>query len=141
MIDLAKHAGESGDYVRLRDIAERQAISQDYLVQLAMGLKSANLIHSAPGVGGGYALTRSPAEISVLDVIEASIGPVNIVGCLAGEHICDRAPGCEARTIWGLANKQLVESFRGISLADINAGPEGTAPGGGLLQPLEVLDK
>ena len=70
--------------------------------------------------------SRPPAEISVLDVIEASIGPVNIVGCLAGEHLCDRAGNCEARNIWRLANQKLVDSFRDVTLADINAMPEST---------------
>lgn len=120
MIDLAEQGGDMDCYVRLKDIAERQRISRDYLVQLAIGLKNANLIRSAPGVGGGYALTRAPGEVSVLDVVEASIGRVNIVDCLGEESCCTHTETCSARIIWKIANDKLVESFRGVTLEDIH---------------------
>jgi len=107
-------------YVRIKDIAERQRISRDYLVQLAIGLKNADLIRSAPGVGGGYTLPRPPGQVSVLDVVEASIGRVHIVDCLGEEPGCDHTETCSARVIWKIANDKLVESFRGVTLADMH---------------------
>ena len=55
-------------------LAELHDVSATYLAKQLQALSRAGLVRSAQGQSGGYVLTRSPAEITVLDVVEAVDG-------------------------------------------------------------------
>ncbi len=74
LFDLALHYGQGP--VRSRDIAERQAIDENYLNQLLIQLRRAGLVQSLRGPQGGHLLARSPNEISLLEALQALEGPV-----------------------------------------------------------------
>jgi Rrf2 family protein len=46
-----------------------------FLLQVLRHLVTHNILHSTRGVDGGYSLKRAPAEISILQLIEAIDGP------------------------------------------------------------------
>ena len=52
-------------------ISEKLGISKIYLEQVFALLKKAEIVSSEKGAQGGYQLTRSPAKITALDVLEA----------------------------------------------------------------------
>lgn len=57
-----------------RDIAEAENIPGPYLDQILAALKRAGIVRSIRGVGGGYELARSPAQVTVGDVVRAFSG-------------------------------------------------------------------
>jgi Rrf2 family protein len=57
--------------VRIKAIAEAQGIPQRFLVQILLQLKTAGLVASVRGAGGGYQLARPPGAISLADVVNA----------------------------------------------------------------------
>ena len=121
MIDLADHHG-NGSPVILRDVADRQQISKRYLEQLATSLRDASLVSTSQGRGGGYALIRSPNEIWVSEIIEASIGQVNVVGCVSNPKVCSRSESCPSRRMWELLNNRINNVFESVTLADLCEG-------------------
>lgn len=64
-----------GEPVQIRSISERQAIPSRYLEQIFQRLRRAGLVASKRGPGGGYTLSRSPARITLREVVEAVEGP------------------------------------------------------------------
>jgi Rrf2 family transcriptional regulator, cysteine metabolism repressor len=74
MIDLAEHSG--GPHVKIREIAERQGIPREFLVQILLRLKSAGYVRSARGAAGGYQLAKEPEAISVAEVVRLLDGPL-----------------------------------------------------------------
>lgn len=74
MLDLAARFG-SGEPVRIRSIAERHGIPSRFLVQILLQLKGAGLVASTRGAAGGYRLLKSPAEISLGEVMAVIEGP------------------------------------------------------------------
>ena len=72
--DLAYNG--DGDPIQIRVICERQGIPARYLEQIFQRLRRADLVVSKRGPGGGYLLARSPAEISLRQVVEAVEGGV-----------------------------------------------------------------
>ena len=60
----------------IKDISRRQKISERYLEQIFARLLKAGVLTSKRGARGGYMLARDPAEVSVVDVIEAAQGPI-----------------------------------------------------------------
>jgi Rrf2 family protein len=73
VIELARTGGD-GSPKRVRELAEAQNIPERYLIQILLQLKAAGLVHSSRGSVGGYQLARSPAQISVAEVIAAIDG-------------------------------------------------------------------
>ena len=62
--------------LRIEEIAERESIPANYLVQILIELKGKGLIRSRRGKAGGYALAKTPREITVGDVLRAVQGDV-----------------------------------------------------------------
>jgi Rrf2 family cysteine metabolism transcriptional repressor len=62
--------------LRIEEIALREAIPANYLVQILIELKSKGLIQSRRGKAGGYALAKAPRDITVGDVLRAVQGDV-----------------------------------------------------------------
>jgi Rrf2 family protein len=117
MVDIAKRPG--ADPVTLREIAENTAISKPYLDQVAVGLKTSALIRSMRGRGGGYHLARPAEEISVGQIIEAAIGPINVVDCVMRPEICDRSDCCECRWVYQRINDEITNLLNGMSLGEL----------------------
>ena len=78
MLDVSRHGGEDVP-VSLASVAQRTGISHGYLEQVALALKSARLVRGVAGRHGGYKLAVPAREISIRQIIEATIGPICVV--------------------------------------------------------------
>src|SRR5437870_6841115 len=70
MVDLACDYSNPNP-VTLKHIAEKHGISQRFLVQILLQLKSAGLVESTRGATGGYLLAKLPSKISLADIVQA----------------------------------------------------------------------
>jgi len=130
--------------VSLERVAARTRLSKRYLGQLAIKLKKASLIRGVSGRRGGYLLAKAPEEIKIGQIVEATIGPINIVDCVLEPDTCMLSDYCECRELYSLVNEKIRGVFYGFTLADLAAKnessksrPRGDAiPGGcgGLLE-------
>ena len=115
MLDLALHYGEGP--ILLRDIAERQGISEKYLWQLINPLKTTGLVNSQRGAHGGYVLGKAPEAISLKAILQILEGPLCLVDCVDNPALCERAPSCISRDIWGDASKSMQQTLEDTTLA------------------------
>ena len=80
LVDLAKQ--KTANPVPLKEIAERQEISEKYLESILKILVKNKLISGSRGKGGGYLLLKTPDEIdlrTVLEMMEGSLSPVTVL--------------------------------------------------------------
>ncbi len=118
LLDLAQH--RSGKYIPMKDVAARQDISLKYIERLTPALKTAGLIESVHGIGGGYRLTREPEEYTLWEILVLSEGDLAPVSCLqAGAEPCARAAECRTLSVWEGYYKLTKDYFSGITLADL----------------------
>lgn len=123
MFDMAYHAGTLP--VQVKDISRRQGLSPRYLEQIFQDLKKVGLLKSKRGPQGGYCLTRNPAEITVLEIIDATEGDLLLVECASEEGGAEGSASCESnnccvtQTIWREASKRLAEYFSTVTLKDL----------------------
>ncbi len=118
MVVIARRSGTAGP-VSLEKVSKTTRISRRYLEQLALALKSASLLRSVSGRKGGYALARPAEEIKIGQIIEAAIGPVNVVECVGQPEACLKSDFCECRLVYMLINKGIKEVLHAYSLADL----------------------
>ena len=98
MLDVALNS--HGTAVPLRDVAQRQDISDKYLEQIVTQLSRAGLVRSVRGAGGGYLLTRDPAEYTVGEILRPLEGSLAPVSCVDGSECCGRAEQCVTLEVW-----------------------------------------
>jgi Rrf2 family protein len=111
----------SDDPVSLREVAEGQGLSENYLEQLFLTLRRANLVTGVRGAQGGYFLARPAEEITVGDVIRALEGPIAPVSCVTESQPCNRggAVGCPTRPVWVRLAECMSHVLDSITLADL----------------------
>jgi Rrf2 family protein len=73
MLQLAERYS-SGEPEQIRRIAKEHGIPSQFLVQILLQLKAAELVNSVRGASGGYRLNRSPQKITLLEVIDVMEG-------------------------------------------------------------------
>ncbi len=98
MMEIGRNYGKGPK--KRKNIAELQAVSDSYLENILIVLKSAGLIETIRGARGGYVLTRAPDQITMLDIISALEGSLAPVECLDKPEICDRVGSCPTREVW-----------------------------------------
>jgi Rrf2 family protein len=108
--------------VTIREISERQDVSVAYLEQILNRLRKAGLIKSIKGPGGGYLLTREPAEITIAAVLNELEGPVAITSCLNPEEGCVRVDSCVTHLLWKALGEQVEAFLETITLRNLVAG-------------------
>jgi Rrf2 family protein len=113
-----------GTLVPFREIARRMAIPEDFLAKILKQLVDEDLVRSARGPRGGYALGRQASEVSFLDVIEAVEGPIALNTCL-DEEGCQREPVCTMASVWRLGQEKMLEVYRKSRLSDLKLPPDG----------------
>ena len=122
LVDLAEARAES--FVTLREIAERQEISEKYLESIVKLLVRADILEGLRGKGGGYRLGRLPEEINVLDVLRLTEGSLAPVSCLEeGSRGCSRAAQCRTLPLWRGLNEVVTQYLGGFTIRDLMGEP------------------
>lgn len=118
MLDLALN--NTGEPVRIKDIAARQEISDKYLEQIIAVLNKAGYVKSIRGPQGGYRLTREPEKYTagmILRLTEGSLAPVS---CLDDEADgCERRETCVTLRLWKMLDAAICDVVDRVTLADL----------------------
>ena len=126
MLDRAQHPDDG--YVSLKSTAERQGISLKYLEMIISHLKKNGLVESTRGKEGGYRLTKSPEEYSILEIlnsIEDNLAPVSCIQ--AGAVQCENAGACLTIPMWKELDEITNNYLASVSLKDLMTGEKWTA--------------
>jgi len=117
LLELALHQQEGP--VLLKDIAQRQQISQRYLENLIKPLVSAGIVRSIRGAKGGVLLAKAPTEIRLSEVIQLFEGSVAPVDCINNPGICNRSELCVTRDVWGELKTAMDRILSSTTLQDL----------------------
>lgn len=117
MIELGSNYGKGPVY--MKDIARLQQISEKYLSQILITLKSAGLVDGFRGVNGGYILTRPPSEISTREIVQVLEGGLSLIECVQSPESCSRQTDCVSYEVWKKLGSVITETLESISLEDL----------------------
>ncbi len=117
MFDLALNYGDGP--ISLTSIAERQAVSVNYLEQLISPLRKANLVESVRGAQGGYMLSKKPEDITVgiiLTTLEGPLAPTDCVVVEGDDDICSHSDYCVTKVIYEKIYESITSVVNSITL-------------------------
>lgn len=117
MVDLALL--HSSNPVSLRDVAERQNLSDKYLEQIVTPLARAGLVRSVRGANGGYLLTRKPEDYTVGEILHPLEGDLAPVECATDPLYCERCSECVTLELWQEIHRAVSSVVDHTTLADL----------------------
>lgn len=103
------------------ELAERSHIPAPTVAKLLKTLTRGGLLESTRGAHGGYRLVRSPAQVSVAEVIRALEGPIGVTECSIHEGSCGIESQCGTRHGWRLINTAIREALEAVTLDQLAA--------------------
>ena len=107
-------------FISLKEIAERQSISKQYLEQIVTLLNTSSIIRTSRGKQGGYMLAKEPSQCSVGEVLRITEGSLAPVSCLDDEiNQCGRVDFCITLPMWQGLNKVIAEYLDSVTLGDM----------------------
>lgn len=110
-------SGDDSHSERADTLAEQTKVPRRYLNKVLKNLVESGLIASRPGPRGGYSLSRSPDEITILDVVNA-VGPLErIRHCPLG--LASHTELCPLHQELDRAYAATEEAFAGVTLGQI----------------------
>lgn len=119
LVDLVVNES-SGSAIPLREISERQEISERYLEQLFAKLRKAGIVNSVRGAHGGYKLNRSPEELTIGDIIRTLEGDLAPTECtMEKDNTCKFEAECVTHEVWEKIKEQIEKVIDSITLADL----------------------
>lgn len=101
----------------ISEMSPRLDLSDKYLEQLLMAMRRAGLVRSVRGASGGFLLSQNPANISLLEVMTALQGPVELCDC--GEANCNE---CVRPEIWKALEASFEDTLSSLTLQHLIAG-------------------
>ena len=118
MLDLATN--NTGEYIKVKEIARRQEISEKYLEQIISVLNKAGYVKSIRGAQGGYKIARDPSNYTVGMILRLTEGSLNPVACLDDEiNECERCDTCETLEVWKDLAKAINSVVDHVTVADL----------------------
>ena len=117
MIHLATLPGDR--IASLQDLSSTLHLPREFLAKILKLLAARGLVRSARGAHGGYQLARPAGQISFLEVIEATEGPVQLNVCLDDKDRCDVSASCTMYHVWKAGQERMLEVYRATTLAEL----------------------
>ena len=118
MIQLGRHA-QDGQVSRVEDLANKEDVSSNFLVQILNDLRRAGMVSSRRGKMGGYALAKAPNEITLADVVKAIEG-----GVLSIDSDRKGESGERVAAIWEGIAQDIEARMAGITLSEMMSGED-----------------
>jgi len=101
------------------EVSREESIPKSFLAKIFQSLVKAGLVRSIRGAGGGFALAKNPADIPVLEIIEAVEGRIIFQRCKMSRPDCEHAGGCALCGLFERAQDGLKDALTRTTLADL----------------------
>jgi Rrf2 family protein len=101
-------------------IAQEQHIPPSFLAKIISQLSVAGLLSTSRGARGGVTLAKAPADITLLDVVEAIDGPILLNECVGDNGVCTFSETCPMRPIWCETQELLIKQLKGTTFDRFN---------------------
>lgn len=113
---------EGGKAISLQEISENVGITQAYLEQIFSKLKSAEIVKSQRGPGGGYIFNKPVSELRISEIINAAEEEIKMTGCGGDEAkpcISGAKGKCATHDLWEGLGGAINNYLSGVTLEDV----------------------
>ena len=116
-------AARPGDVLSAAELAASAGLELPTVAKVLRPLAQAGLVEGFRGASGGYRLARDPADISLVEVVEAMEGPLGMTECSLHDGACGIQDSCGVRANWRQINDVVADALRAVTLAEMLVPP------------------
>lgn len=118
---LGHLARQEGHLASASELAESAHMPRPVVANLLKSFREVGLLDSRRGAQGGYVLVRDPDEITLLDVLSAVDGPVQLIDCAVADlpTQCDYEDVCLSRSPMKSVHERIVDLLRATTLREL----------------------
>jgi Rrf2 family protein len=117
---LTEFAGRAPDGLMMLDeLVAGTDLPNDFLRKVFQKLVKGGVLTSSRGRRGGFRLARPPAQITLMDVVEAIEGPHCLDGCVVGLGACNDAMPCGQHDLYKPIRQKLKDYLAATTLLDL----------------------
>ena len=122
LFTLVEHHGSAP--IPIRELARRNDVPKRFLEQIMLALKAQGWVESTAGIRGGYILAKSPAKITLGEVIRHFDGILAPIDCVSvsGYQRCSQEPVCRFRRVFYDARNYIANLMDRATLAEVAKG-------------------
>ncbi len=114
--------GRTGEVTAVSELAEAEGAPEVFLRKIMQKLNRAGIVESRQGPFGGYRLSKHPRDVTVLDVLEAVQGPIQVNLCFGRPDSCSKVNSCPLRRHLSRLSQSINGWLEQITLADVSDG-------------------
>ena len=110
-----------GQPIPIRQLAERNDMSKGFLEHIMLELKSQGWVSSVAGLRGGYGLAKTPAKITMGEVVRHFDGILAPIDCVSvtGYKRCSQEAVCRFRRVFFDARNYVANLMDRSTLAEV----------------------
>lgn len=120
---LIRLAGRPADYTGVQALAEATGAPRGYLGKLLQQLTRVGLLESQKGLGGGFRLKRSPASISLFDIVSPLEDIQRWSLCVLCRDECNSENPCSMHSHWAPVRNTYLDMLHDTTLDQLSEVP------------------
>jgi len=101
---------------RVEDVCREADVPEFFTRKSFQMLAQKGILKAVRGPGGGYALTKDPSKLSLLEIIKAVEGEATFERCAMGLAVCEDAAPCPIHEVWKKLKKSLLSELNQATL-------------------------
>jgi len=105
--------------VSVTRMQEEVGVARPFLRKILQKLHKAGILQAVQGKGGGFALARTPENISLSDLVAALQGPLQLNDCVFRKKLCQNHETCKMRHRIAAIETRMRSEIEGISVRDL----------------------
>lgn len=108
-----------GELTSAKEICASTGVPFDATSRVMQLMAQRGILKSEQGAHGGYQIIRNLQKVSLYEVIETAVGPLEIVKCVGGVHDCELFNQCSIQSPLVDLNHRLKVFYEDLSVADL----------------------
>ncbi|MGE0762861.1 MAG: Rrf2 family transcriptional regulator [Bdellovibrionales bacterium] len=114
-----------GQLTTAKEVVSVTGVPFDATARVLQQMAQQGLLRAEHGAHGGYSIVKDLSKISLFELQEMILGPLELVKCLQGEPECELVDRCNIQSPLAALNRRLSEFYRSVTLAELLKIKEG----------------
>ena len=119
---IAALVAQDGKPLSVREAAQAQDVPYTFARSIQHDLVLSGFVRSLRGAHGGMVLAKDPDALTLLELVEAVQGPLNIAVCTSSPEWCNREGACRFHPVWEGANKIIRDYLSSVTIKQLLEG-------------------
>jgi len=115
------HSKQPGELSTVKEMCESTKSPFDVMARVLQGLAQKGVLRAEHGAHGGYQIIKDLTKLSVLELTEMILGPVQFADCLGDDMSCGLTAACNVISPIMHLNERLKDLYRKMSVRELIA--------------------